>query len=200
MSDLFLACRDETVFCPLSKLPFVHMDLRYAGSNNICGQDLYQGEREAWLHHEAFEAFLRCGQALSILAPTWRFRVYDAARPASVQKRLYAQVMGTEREAYVANPANGSVHNYGFALDLGLSDAEGRELDLGTEFDSFESVSQPQLEEAYASQGLLKPAHLERRLILRTLMAAGGFRQHPLEWWHFDLRPLEAIKQHYAMI
>jgi D-alanyl-D-alanine dipeptidase len=196
-SDLFARCRHGLEFRALSKLPFLSLDLRYAGSDNICGRDLYHGEREAWLHQEAFAALLSSG---AMLAAGLRLRIYDAARPVSVQRQLFAQVAGTPRQAYVADPLHGSVHNYGFALDVGLEDAQGRELDLGTSFDSFDPLAQPQLEAAFLAQDRLTQAQVDRRRRLREVMVAGGFRQHAMEWWHFDLKPLDQLRGRYPCL
>ncbi|HTB35161.1 MAG TPA: M15 family metallopeptidase [bacterium] len=199
-ADLFAPCREGSAFMALSELPFVVLDLRYASADNLCGRDLYGGEREAWLHLEAWRGLKECGRALLARQAGWKFRVYDAARPLSVQSQLFAMVAGTPRQAYVADPQQGSVHNFGFALDLGLQDQQGRELDFGTPFDSFDPLAQPQLEEAFLAQGRLSAEQLGLRRLLRQVMAAGGFQQHPMEWWHFDRRPLEQLTGQYPML
>lgn len=200
MPDLFSSCRLGHEFRPLSAEGHLSLDLRYAGPHNICGVDLYEGEKEAWLHQEAFEALRLCGQALAKERPGWRFRLYDATRPLSVQRKLFDVVAGTPQQAYVADPARGSVHNYGFAVDLGLEDECGREQDLGTSFDNFDDLAQPRFEAAFLAQGRLMPAHLDLRLLLRSLMLQGGFTQNPLEWWHFDKRPLEELKGRFPVV
>jgi D-alanyl-D-alanine dipeptidase len=197
---LFDACRQHPDFRPLSELPHVHLDLRYAGTDNICGRDLYAGEREAWLHVEAYNALAAAGRALQARRPGWKLRIYDAARPLSVQAELFARVQGTPEQAYVADPAQGSVHNYGMALDCGLQDAQGWEADHGTPFDSFQDLAQPQLEEAFFHQGRLSPEQLGLRRLLRELLCDHGFNAHPLEWWHFDRRPLSQLRGRYPLI
>lgn len=197
---LFALCRRSPQFKPLSGLDQVHLDLRYGGPDNILGRDLYQGEREAWLHVEAHTALAAAAQSLQRLRPGWKIRVYDAARPLSVQALLFAKVQGTARQAYVADPAQGSAHNYGMALDCGLQDAMGWEADHGTPFDSFEDKAQPQLEEAFFHQGRLSAEQLGQRRLLRELMQAHGFQSHPLEWWHFELKPLAQLKGRYPLI
>ena len=198
--DLFERCRRGAPFKPLSTLSFVRLDLRYASQRNLCGRDLYGGEREAWLHQEAWDGLCVAGQRLRQTSPGWRLRIYDAIRPVSVQVQLYAQVMGSPQQAYVADPAQGSVHNYGFALDLGLEDADGQELDLGTAFDSFDPLAQPQLEQAFLAQGQLSAEALALRRRLAEVMRAGGFRQHPMEWWHFDRRPLGQLRGQFPLL
>lgn len=198
--DLFGFCRTSGQFRPLSQLAFLSLDLRYATERNFCRRNLYLGEREAWLHLEATEALERSAQDLSRRHPGWKFRIYDATRPLSVQKQLFAAVAGTPREAYVSDPERGSLHCYGMAVDLGLEDADGRELDLGTPFDTFDLLAQPQLERTFFEQGRLLSRQMNLRQALRVCMNSGGFVQNPLEWWHFDLRPLEEVRGKYPLV
>lgn len=197
---LFDFCRKHPDFRPLSELQHVHLDLRYASTHNISGRDLYRGEREAWLHVEAHSALALAALALQSRRPGWKLRIFDAARPLSVQAELFAHVQGTPQQAYVADPAQTSVHNYGMAIDVTLQDEKGWEADLGTPFDSFEDRAQPQLEEAFFHQGRLGAEQLGLRRLLREVLGAHGFIAHPMEWWHFDRRPLSQLKGHYALL
>jgi D-alanyl-D-alanine dipeptidase len=158
------------------------------------------GEREAWLHQEAAEALDRSAQDLARRHPGWKFRIYDATRPLSVQRQLFAAVAGSPREPYVANPERGSLHCYGLAVDLGLEDATGREFELGTAFDTFDLLAQPQLERTFFEQGRLLSRQMNLRQALRVSMNSGGFAQNPMEWWHFDLFPLEQVKGKYPLV
>lgn len=196
----FDLCRHTPCFKPLSGLKHVHLDLRYAGPNNVLGRDLYEGEREAWLHEEAWQSLAAAAQALQAQRPGWKLRIYDAARPLSVQAQLFAKVQGTAQQAYVADPAQGSAHNYGMAVDCGLQDQQGWEADHGTPFDSFEDRAQPQLEEAFFHQGRLSAEQLGLRRLLRTVMQEQGFVANPLEWWHFERRSLAELKANYPLI
>jgi D-alanyl-D-alanine dipeptidase len=199
MADLFEFCRRHADFRPLSALA-VTLDLRYASPRNLCGRDLYQGCREAWLHREAFVRLEQAVAALSRRQGRWRLRIYDAARPLQVQEQLFAQVRGSAQQVYVADPARHSVHNYGFALDVGLQDEDGQELDLGTPFDAFDEAAQPRLEETLLKEGRLSPRQRDLRMVLRECLVAGGFTQHPLEWWHFDAKALEELRGFYPLI
>lgn len=197
---IFSFCQQHSEFVSLAGLPHIHLDLRYASPNNILKRDLYGGTTEAWLHRDAWQSLVAASEALQLLRPGWKLRIYDAARPLSVQAELYAKVQGTSQQAYVADPAHGSPHNYGMAVDLGLQDDQGWEADHGTAFDSFEDKAQPQLEEAIYQQGRLSAEHLGLRRLLRELMQQQGFIANPLEWWHFDRLPLARVKQSYALI
>lgn len=103
--------------------------------------------------------------------------VFDGLRPREVQQRLWDRVKGTEKQSYVADPQKGSVHNYGFAVDLSLQDEQGKEVDMGTPFDSFEPLAQPKLEERFLREGKLSPTHVDHRRLLRDVMESAGFKQ-----------------------
>ena len=199
MADLFEFCRQHADFKALSALA-LSLDLRYATDKNICQRDLYQGCREAWLHREAFVRLEQAVAALARRQPRWCLRVYDAARPLQVQDLLFAKVRGTAQESYVANPAHHSVHNYGFALDVGLQDEHGQELDLGTSFDAFDDLAQPRLEELHLKHGRLSSRQRDQRLILRDSLLAAGFIQNPMEWWHFEAKSLNELRGAYPLI
>jgi len=199
MPDLFDFCRAHPDFRPLSELG-VALDLRYGSAQNICGRDLYQGCREAWLHREAFVRLEQAVAALARRRPQWCLRIYDAARPLQVQAQLFAVVAGSPQQGYVADPAQHSVHNYGFAVDVGLQDEHGQELDLGTPFDDFDPLAQPCLEAQFIAEGRLSTRQRDLRAILRESLLAAGFTQHPLEWWHFDAKALDDLKGRYPLI
>ena len=199
MPEIFDQCREHPDFRSLSGLN-VALDLRYATAQNITGRDLYEGCQEAWLHREAFVRLEQAVAALARRRPQWRLRIYDAARPLRVQAQLFAMVQGTAQQDYVADPAKHSVHNYGFAIDLGLQDEFGQELDLGTPFDAFDPLAQPKLEASFLKKGRLSTRQRDLRVILRESLLAAGFRQHPLEWWHFDARNLDELREKYPLI
>jgi D-alanyl-D-alanine dipeptidase len=113
---------------------------------------------------------------------------------------LYAAVKGTARQPYVADPRTGSLHNFGFAIDLSLEDETGRELDMGTPFDDFTALSRPDQERENKEEGKLSTEQLEHRSILRNVMLKAGFIQLPIEWWHYDALPKEQVKAHYKIV
>ncbi|RYY97935.1 MAG: peptidase M15 [Chitinophagaceae bacterium] len=103
-------------------------------------------------------------------------KIWDAYRPHAATRLMWELV---HDERYVANPAKGSGHNRGLAVDLTLMDSRtGRELDMGTGFDNFTDT-------AHADYSNLPPAVLANRLKLRRAMEAEGFTVLATEWWHF---------------
>jgi D-alanyl-D-alanine dipeptidase len=187
-------------FVEIQPSPAVDIDLRYASQNNFTGKNLYGIFNKAYLHHIAGEKLSEAIKTLENLKPGYRLVIYDALRPRSVQKILWDYVKGTEKESYVANPKGGSIHNFGFAVDLSLLDTKGKEVDMGTYFDEFSPLSQPQLEEKFLREGKLSQEALDNRHLLRKIMESAGFIQLPIEWWHFDALPKKEVKEKYKII
>lgn len=192
--------RTHAQYVDVSTIPGVSVQLRYASSNNFIGTDLYGPLQQAFLHRDAAARLQAAARLLQQARPGFRLLVLDAARPRSVQQRLWHQVEGTPRQRYVANPARGSMHNFGLAVDLTVIDAEGRELDMGTPFDSFEALAQPAQEQAFLAAGRLTAEQLANRRLLRDAMVSAGFIQLPLEWWHFDALPAREVKARYPIL
>jgi D-alanyl-D-alanine dipeptidase len=186
-------------FVELSRLPGAVIDLRYASVNNFMGVDLYGAFNRAFLRKPAATKLHTACQALDRRRDGYKLAILDATRPRSVQYRLWADVKGTPQECYVADPVIGSIHNFGFAVDVTVLDEWGNELDMGTAYDEFTDRSQPALEEQHYRNGNLSDLHLENRKLLRGVMEAAGFIQHPLEWWHFDAVDQAVARTHVVV-
>jgi D-alanyl-D-alanine dipeptidase len=187
-------------FTPLSSIAGIAVDLRYAGVRNFVGRDLYGRLDCAWLHRLAADGLARAAAQLARAAPGHRVLVLDALRPHRVQVLLWDFLEGTGLQQYVADPARGSIHSFGMALDVTVLDAEGRELDMGSGFDEMNELSHPRLEASHLASGALTPAQVAHRALLRGAMAAGGFNGIDLEWWHFDMLDRQHVRQHFIRI
>lgn len=187
-------------FRPLAALSDVAVDLRYAGADNFAGRVLYAGLDCAWLHRLAAEALGQAAARLAAEAPGHRLLVLDALRPHRVQVELWQALEGTGLRGYLADPAIGSMHSFGMALDVTLLDPAGAELDMGSAFDEMHERSHPQHEQAHLERGLLDAAQVRRRELLRRCMDAGGFRGIATEWWHFDLLERDHVRRHFARV
>ena len=102
--------------------------------------------------------------------------VWDAFRPLAVQRAMWAILPDPN---FVADPARGSRHNRGAAVDVGLVDYAGRALAMPTAHDDFS-------ERAGRDYAELPPLLIERRERLRAAMEAEGFTTISSEWWHYD--------------
>jgi len=180
--------------------PGVAVDIRYATTNNFMGENLYGDDDRCRLHARAAEKLRKAAAHLGEARPGWKLLLFDCLRPLSVQRRLWARVKDTPQRDYVADPAVGSVHNYGFAVDLSLLDAAGREVDMGTAYDAFTPLSEPRLEKTFAREGKLSPRQLENRRLLRRVMGRAGFHQLPNEWWHYDALPKKRVLREFRPV
>jgi D-alanyl-D-alanine dipeptidase len=156
-----------------NEIPSIVLDIRYATTNNFMNQAVYD-RADCYLRKKTAEK-LRAVQ--EELAPKGlRLKIYDGYRPLSVQKKLWA-IMPDEN--YVANPAKGSRHNRGAAVDLTIVDKSGKELVMPTPFDDF-------TEKAHRNYNNLPAEALKNRKLLEDLMTKHGFVGLNTEWWHFD--------------
>ncbi len=155
-------------------IPGVQLDLRYATKQNFTGLQLYP---TAVAMMRAVPARALAGVQEALRSKGYGLRIYDAYRPFSVTCTMWRK---TKDRHYVANPAKASRHNRGLAADLTLVDLKsGKELDMGTGFDSFTDSAH------YDFPGLTPQASANRR-ILRSAMQYAGFTPIPGEWWHFN--------------
>jgi zinc D-Ala-D-Ala dipeptidase len=173
----------------LHSLNLVMHDLRYAGDNNFAGKNWYGTLDCAWLRAEAAQGLEQAASWLHTHRPGWRLLVLDALRPQRVQEAIWAEVVGTPAQDYFADPAVGSIHSFGMAVDVSLLDPNGHEAgaaEMGSGFDEMSLLSHPALHAEHLARGLLSAAQVAEREWLRGAMAAGGFVGIRTEWWHFD--------------
>lgn len=178
----------------------VLIDLKYASNDNFTRTNIYGDFNRAFLHRIAFEKFQLAIKHLRADGRKRKFIIYDALRPRSVQYRLFEYVKGTPQEMYIANPDLGSIHNYGFAVDLSLVDENNKPIDMGTPFDDFSDLAQPQLENQFLQNGQLTNLQLAERHYLRDIMKQAGFTQLPHEWWHFEALDRTTVKSHFSIV
>ncbi|MES0490025.1 MAG: M15 family metallopeptidase [Leptospirales bacterium] len=191
---------DNPDFVDVSNYPHVKVELRYATENNFMKTNVYGEFTVCFLHKEAATKLKKATQNLQEVKPGWKLLLLDCLRPRSVQRKLYEYVFGTDQQKYVANPDRGSIHNYGFAVDLTLVDENEIEVDMGTEFDSFTKLAQPRLEKQMLTENQLTQAQHANRLILRNSMVDAGFRQLSFEWWHYDAANASTVRKNYQIL
>ncbi|HEY2558192.1 MAG TPA: M15 family metallopeptidase [Caldimonas sp.] len=187
-------------FRRLSTIRGIAVDLRYASTRNFVGRDLYRALDCAWLHRQAADGLERAVARLAATAPEHRLLVLDALRPHRVQIQLWDHLDGTGLRQYVADPARGSIHSFGMALDATLIDGEGRELDMGSGFDEMIELSQPRLETRHLASGALTAAQHGARELLRATLGAAGFRGIANEWWHFEMLEREHVRARFLRV
>jgi D-alanyl-D-alanine dipeptidase len=154
-------------------IPDVLLDIRYATTNNFTGKVVYPSAR-CFL---AEPAAMALGKVQADLRQQgYRLVVFDGYRPLHVQK-IFWKILPDPR--YVGDPAKGSKHNRGYAVDVTLADLQGRAVEMPTEFDDFS-------EKAATNYPHVTPAATRHRQALHQTMARHGFTPFVSEWWHFD--------------
>ena len=176
-SDLLLSIKND----PVKKLvnikkaiPGLALDIRYATTNNFTKTVLY--------HHP--QVYLRIVPANALRQiqdelhkKGMALKIYDAFRPFSVTCKIW-NIVPDRR--YAANPRKGSNHNRGLAVDITIIDLKtGKELDMGTAFDSFTDT-------AHHSFTQLPANVIANRKLLKGVMWRHGFGMVPDEWWHYQ--------------
>jgi D-alanyl-D-alanine dipeptidase len=154
----------------------IQIDLRYAADNNFIGRPVYEHAR-AVMQPPSAEAVVHVHRQLK--EEGFGLIIFDAYRPWSVTK-LFWDVLPHEQRKFVANPAKGSKHNRGCAVDLSIYDLNsGKEVEMPSGFDEFTERASPDYKGCTGEQG-------KNRDKLRQLMESAGFIVNPNEWWHFD--------------
>lgn len=154
----------------------IHLDIRYATSNDFLGTPVYSQAR-VFLQRPAAEALLRVQQKLKPLG--YGLLIHDAYRPWYVTK-IFWDATPSEGKIFVADPAQGSRHNRGCAVDLTLYDlATGKPIEMPGTYDEMSPRSFPD----YPGGTSLQRWH---RDLLRRAMESEGFTVYEAEWWHFD--------------
>ena len=154
----------------------IHLEIRYATTNNFLGTRFYD-EARAFMQRPAAEAVVRASHSLRPLG--YGLLIHDAYRPWYVTK-MFWDATPPDTRWLVADPAQGSRHNRGAAVDLTLYDlATGRPVEMPSTYD--EST-----ERAFADYPGGTSRQRWHRALLRRVMEAEGFKVNPQEWWHFD--------------
>jgi len=162
----------------------VHLDIRYATSNNFTGQPVYKQAR-AFLQRPAAEALVKVNAALKPLG--YGLVVFDGYRPWSITN-LFWKVTPDDKKQFVADPEKGSRHNRGCAVDLSLYDLKsGKEIEMTGNYDEM-------TERSYSNYTGGTEEQRKMRDLLRSKMEAQGFIVLKNEWWHFDYKDWKEYK------
>ena len=156
----------------------IHLDVRYATTNNFLGSVFYSSAH-AFLQRPAADALVRATRVLRPLG--YGLLIHDAYRPWYVTKVFWDATPPASRWL-VADPAQGSKHNRGAAVDITLYDlASGRPVEMPSTYDE----ATPRAVADFPGGTSRQRWH---RALLRRVLEAEGFAVNPSEWWHFDYR------------
>jgi zinc D-Ala-D-Ala dipeptidase len=156
----------------------IRLDIRYATTNDFLGMPVYTQAR-AFLQRPAAEALLRALRKLEPLG--YGLRIHDGYRPWYVTK-IFWDATPADGKIFVADPAQGSRHNRGCAVDLTLFDLKtGESVEMTGLYDEMSPRSFPD----YPGGTTLQRWH---RDLLRWAMESEGYTVFESEWWHFDYK------------
>jgi len=154
----------------------IKLDIRYATADNFVGRAVYP-EARAFLQRPAAEAVVRVHKLLK--KEGLGLVIYDGYRPWAITK-LFWEVVRVDQRQFVADPAKGSKHNRGCAVDLSIIDLKtGKPIPMPSDYDEFNERASPD----YKGGTDVERANRDK---LRRLMEAEGFTVNSSEWWHFD--------------
>ena len=166
-------------------IPGIVFDLKYNSTDNFTGQKLYTID-ECLLTRDAVERLILVQDSLNKIREHngisypggLGLKIWDGYRPRAIQYLMFEIFPDPN---YVADPASGSIHNRGGAVDLTIIDKEtGAELEMPTEFDYFG-------EKAWHGYPDLPQNVINNRELLHDLMTQiGGFEIYSREWWHYS--------------
>ncbi len=160
----------------------IRLDIRYATSDNFLSTPLYE-EARAFLQRPAAEALVRVHRGLRTQG--FGLLIHDAYRPWYISK-VFWDATPPDKHDFVANPAEGSRHNRGCAVDLTLYRLrDSRPVEMPSGYDEMSGRAYPTYTGGTADQRRLRD-------LLRSAMAAEGFTVNQFEWWHFDYKDWRA--------
>jgi D-alanyl-D-alanine dipeptidase len=150
-------------------------DMKYATSDNFLKAKVYDCA-ECFLRLKTVKTVTKANEAFMKMG--YKIKFFDCYRPLDIQKKMWKIV---SNPSYVADPAKGSIHNRGGAVDITLVDSSGKELDMGTSFDHFGI-------EASHNYAQLSKKIKKNRALLKKVMTQNGFNSFDSEWWHYNLK------------
>lgn len=182
----------------------IQVDVKYTTTDNFVGMDLYGDLESVYFQPEIANRLKRVQAYLKEKDSALSLLIYDGTRPRSVQWKMWRAldtIPVNERVKFVSNPRNGSIHNYGCAVDLTLMNVEtGDTLDMGAGFDDPRKIAYPKYEKEFLESGALTKEQYNNRQLLREVMRKGGFWVLPTEWWHFNGYSRKMAKEKFSPI
>ena len=152
----------------------VELDLAYATKNNFTGMPIY-GRSGCFLRKEAEVCLTKAKRSAEILG--LKIKIFDAFRPTEAQWLLWNH---TPDPNFLADPRRGSPHSRGIAVDLTFTDRTGKDLEMGTDFDTFHPKSH------HGNVDVSQEAQRNRHLLM-GIMTLAGWDFYKNEWWHYQL-------------
>jgi D-alanyl-D-alanine dipeptidase len=174
----FLKVRDQVVkLTHLERLdPTLQFDIRYAREDNFAKHVVYRSAHAFLLDHVA-QDLLKVHRTLK--KEGFGLLVFDGYRPWSVTK-LFWDISSEHDRQFLADPAKGSSHNRGCAVDLSMYDLKTKKaVVMPSDFDEMNEKAYVAYAEGPARARVLRD-------LLQDTMKANHFTGIKNEWWHFN--------------
>ncbi len=152
----------------------IEIDLRYAGSDNVIGKPVYESDT-AYLRKGTADKLDKANRLL--LKQGFRIKVWDAYRSRKDHQLLYDNA--PNKSVFMDPKKAPSNHTRGAAVDCTLVTADGKEVEMPSDFDDGTVLAKRTYEKCTAAQK-------KNALILENAMKSSGFKPLSNEWWHFD--------------
>ncbi len=152
----------------------VTLEIAYATANNFTGAPVY-ARAACFLNEDAAACLKKAVHYAKELG--YGMRIFDAYRPTEAQWKLWNH---TPDPGFLADPSKGSPHSRGAAVDLTLTDTNGKQIDMGTAFDAFTPDS-------HHGAAAIDAEAKRNRLVLLGIMTSAGWDFYRNEWWHYQL-------------
>jgi D-alanyl-D-alanine dipeptidase len=155
-------------------IPNIKLDIRYATRNNFMQQVMYKQAR-AFARKPVVESLKKIQKELN--KKGYGLKIFDGYRPYAITVEFYKKASDKN---FVANPAKGSKHNRGCAVDLTLVNLKtGKEIVMPTPYDSFSAAAAAKYED-------VSPEAKKNRDFLIAIMRKYKMNVLENEWWHYD--------------
>jgi len=179
------------------------VELKYSSEDNFMHKDMYGCLDSCFLQPDVAQKLSTAQQLLKEINPRLSLLIYDGVRPRSVQQYMWdiLDMPINEKVKFVSNPKNGSLHNFGAAVDITIYDLDSlTPLDMGVPYDYIGIKAWPIKEKMLLKKGILTEQQITNRKLLRRVMTKAKFFNIQTEWWHFNSCSRKKAYQLYSIV
>ena len=184
-------------------IPDILVELKYSDTSNFMNKDVYGCLENCYLQPSVVHMLKKAQEYLRSKDSSLTLLVYDGVRPRQIQQIMWdiVDLPIEEKTKFVSNPKNGSLHNYGAAVDITVARIEdGQPLDMGAPYDHIGILAWPIKEKELLEEGRLLQCHIDNRKKLRRAMSRGGFFNIQSEWWHFNAMNRQQASEQFEIV
>lgn len=188
---------EKNIFAEIKGDRFI-VDMMYAKPENITLRPVYSeiGFGNTAIAHVDVVSRLMLLES-TLIGYDMKLRICDAYRPPLAHRKILELI---PVEGLFASKPENSLHCYGTAVDVCLTDSKGRNLKFPTEVDAYDKKYAKQIAKGNsapfyehflkASQNFFDVKYSEEtnnRELLKKIMTSVGFETINSEWWHYQI-------------